>query len=131
MEGIQGQEKSPGEFRYSQNWIGGQGSTIKNARYIPPNPDDMQTAMSDLEKYMNNDNTLDLLIQAALITINLKQFPPSLMEWTGRPLADYSFSNRKGHSLTSGVIYLRYLVSVTPYIFSTTTLQRFLQNAIP
>lgn len=35
MEGVRGQEKSPGEFRYSQNWIGGQGSTIKNARYIP------------------------------------------------------------------------------------------------
>ena len=36
MEGVRGQEKNPGEFRYSQNWIGGQGSTIKNARYIPP-----------------------------------------------------------------------------------------------
>ena len=38
MEGVRGQEKSPGEFRYSQNWIGGQGSTLKNARYIPPSP---------------------------------------------------------------------------------------------
>ena len=36
MEGVRGEEKSPGEFRYSQNWIGGQGSTIRNARYIPP-----------------------------------------------------------------------------------------------
>src|SRR5699024_3617189 len=33
MEGVRGQEKNPGEFRYSQNWIGGQGSTLKNARY--------------------------------------------------------------------------------------------------
>ena len=67
LESVRGQEKNPGEFRYSQNWIGGQGSTIKNARYIPPNPDDMLTAMSDLEKYINSDDTLDPLIQAALI----------------------------------------------------------------
>lgn len=33
MDGVRGQEKNPGEFRYSQNWIGGQGSTLKNARY--------------------------------------------------------------------------------------------------
>ncbi len=50
MEGVRGQEKSPGEFRRSQNWIGGQGSTLKNARYIPPSPDDMVEAMSDLDK---------------------------------------------------------------------------------
>ena len=67
MEGIRGQEKSPGGFRRSQNWIGGQGSTLKNARYIPPSPDDMIEAMSDLEKYINADDELDALIRAALI----------------------------------------------------------------
>ena len=78
MEGVRGQEKSPGEFRYSQNWIGGQGSTIRNARYIPPNPEDMQTAMSDLEKYMNGDDSLDPLIQAALIHYQFETIHPFL-----------------------------------------------------
>lgn len=78
MEGVRGQEKNPGEFRYSQNWIGGQGSTIRNARYIPPNPDDMQTAMSDLEKYMNGDDSLDPLIQAALIHYQFETTHPFL-----------------------------------------------------
>ena len=78
MEGVRGQEKSPGEFRYSQNWIGGQGSTIQNARYIPPNPEDMQTAMSDLEKYMNGDDLLDPLIQAALIHYQFETTHPFL-----------------------------------------------------
>ena len=78
MEGVRGQEKSPGEFRYSQNWIGGQGSTIQNARYIPPNPEDMQTAMSDLEKYMNGDESLDPLIQAALIHYQFETTHPFL-----------------------------------------------------
>lgn len=78
MEGARGQEKNPGEFRYSQNWIGGQGSTIRNARYIPPNPEDMQEAMSDLEKYMNNDTSLDPLIQAALIHYQFETTHPFL-----------------------------------------------------
>ena len=38
MQSVRGADKSPGEFRSSQNWIGGAGSTLKNARYIPPYP---------------------------------------------------------------------------------------------
>ena len=78
LESVRGQEKNPGEFRYSQNWIGGQGSTLKNASYIPPNPEDMLTAMSDLEKYINSDDTLDPLIQAALIHYQFETTHPFL-----------------------------------------------------
>ena len=78
LESVRGQEKNPGEFRYSQNWIGGQGSTLNNARYIPPNPEDMLTAMSDLEKYINSDDTLDPLIQAALIHYQFETTHPFL-----------------------------------------------------
>ena len=78
LESARGQEKNPGEFRYSQNWIGGQGSTLKNARYIPPNPEDMLTAMSELEKYINSDDTLDPLIQAALIHYQFETTHPFL-----------------------------------------------------
>lgn len=78
MENVRGQGKNPGEFRYSQNWIGGQGSTLKNARYIPPNVEDMQQAMSDLEKYMNTDSDTDPLIQAALIHYQFETIHPFL-----------------------------------------------------
>ena len=78
MEGIRGQEKNPGEFRRSQNWIGGQGSTLKNARYIPPNAADMADAMSDLEKFINTDNELDVLIRAALIHYQFETIHPFL-----------------------------------------------------
>lgn len=78
MEGVRGQEKSPGEFRHSQNWIGGQGSTLKNARYIPPSPDDMLDAMSELEKYINADDDLDALIRAALIHYQFETIHPFL-----------------------------------------------------
>lgn len=78
MQGVRGNEKSPGEFRHSQNWIGGAGSTIKNARYIPPNPEDMIDAMSDLEKFINNDTSLDPLIAAALIHYQFETIHPFL-----------------------------------------------------
>ena len=78
MKDVRGQEKNPGEFRYSQNWIGSTGSTLKNARYIPPNPDDMKQAMSDLEKYINSDDELDLLVQAALIHYQFETIHPFL-----------------------------------------------------
>ncbi|MGI6136617.1 MAG: Fic family protein [Clostridiales bacterium] len=78
MEGVRGQEKSPGEFRASQNWIGGQGSTLKNAMYIPPHPEDMIEAMSELEKYINNEDSLDALIRASLIHYQFETIHPFL-----------------------------------------------------
>lgn len=78
MSGVRGQEKNPGEFRTSQNWIGAAGSSLKNAHYIPPNPEDMINAMSDLEKYINSDDSLDLLIQAALLHYQFETIHPFL-----------------------------------------------------
>jgi Fic family protein len=78
MEGSRGQEKAPGEFRRSQNWIGGHSSTIKTARYIPPEPSDMNKAISSLEKYINSDDGLDVLIRAALIHYQFETIHPFL-----------------------------------------------------
>ena len=78
MENVRGQERNPGEFRKSQNWIGGQGSTLKNARYVPPNTVDMVEAMSDLEKYMHSEDELDVLIKAALIHYQFETIHPFL-----------------------------------------------------
>ncbi|MCD7775976.1 MAG: Fic family protein [Firmicutes bacterium] len=78
MQDVRGQEKNPGEFRYSQNWIGGQGSTLNNARYIPPSPEDMEEAMSDLEKYINTQDDTDPLIRAALIHYQFETIHPFL-----------------------------------------------------
>lgn len=78
MEGVRGQERNPGEFRTSQNWIGAAGCTLKTARYIPPRPDDMVTAMSDLEKYIHSADPLDVLIRAALIHYQFETIHPFL-----------------------------------------------------
>lgn len=78
MKDVRGGEKSPGEFRRSQNWIGPAGSTLKDARYIPPNPEDMLVAMSDLEKFINGEDELDPFIKIALIHYQFETIHPFL-----------------------------------------------------
>ena len=81
MENIRGQEKTPGEFRRSQNWIGGQGAALKTARYIPPAPEYMNEAMSRLEYFINRDEDfrfLDVLVRAALIHYQFETIHPFL-----------------------------------------------------
>ncbi|MBP3578158.1 MAG: Fic family protein [Lachnospiraceae bacterium] len=108
MSGVRGQEKSPGEFRISQNWIGAAGSSIKNARYIPPNPEDMINAMSDLEKYINSDDSMDLLIQVALLHYQFETIHPFLdgNGRVGRLLITLFLMEKK--VLNSPVLYISY-----------------------
>lgn len=78
MNGVRGSDKTPGEFRKSQNWIGHYGSTLNNAKYIPPTVDDMNVCMSDLEKYINNNYELDDLIKIALVHYQFETIHPFL-----------------------------------------------------
>ena len=78
IQNVRGGEKSPGEFRHSQNWIGPVGSTLKDAKYVPPNCEDMIEAMSELEKYINSEDELDPLIKIALIHYQFETIHPFL-----------------------------------------------------
>ena len=78
MSGSRGEHKEPGEFRRSQNWIGPIGCSMKTARYIPPNKEDMLAAMADLENYMNNPDGQDTLIKVALIHYQFETIHPFL-----------------------------------------------------
>ena len=110
MEGVRGQERSPGEFRRSQNWIGGQNSTLKNARYTPPHPADMLIAMSDLEKYFHEDDPLDTLIRTALIHFQFETIHPFLdgNGRIGRLLITLFLMEKK--VLTTPALYISYFL---------------------
>ncbi len=55
LNSVRGEHKLPGEYRTSQNWIGG--NSISDARFIPPHHQLVGELMGDLEKFLNNPNT--------------------------------------------------------------------------
>lgn len=110
MEGVRGEEKNPGEFRRSQNWIGPAGCGLKDARYIPPNVDDMTAALDDLEHHINTDTPYPPLIDAALIHYQFETIHPFLdgNGRIGRLLILLYFIEKS--LLTKPVIYVSYFL---------------------
>jgi len=71
-----GKNKTPGEFRTSQNWIGG--TRPGNARFVPTSPDKLISALGTLEKFMNDDDDIPELVRAALIHHQFETIHPFL-----------------------------------------------------
>lgn len=72
-----GAEKSPGEFRRTQNWIGG--TRPGNAHYVPPPPQHVEACMADLERFMHDEQTpYPALVRAALTHVQFETVHPFL-----------------------------------------------------
>jgi Fic family protein len=110
MSGVRGQEKNPGEFRHSQNWIGAVGSSLNTASFVPPSTEDMTQAMSELEKYINADDELDVLIRVALIHYQFETIHPFLdgNGRIGRLLITLFLMEQK--VLTTPALYISYFL---------------------
>ncbi len=77
LEGVsphRGAHIAPGELKKDQNWIGG--STIQNARFVPPPPSQTLDALDALEKFIHAPGVLPLLIRVALVHYQFEAIHP-------------------------------------------------------
>ena len=71
-----GSESEPGEFRRSQNWIGGR--RPGQAHYVPPPPHEVLRCMGDLDKFINAEDGMPTLVRAALAHVQFESIHPFL-----------------------------------------------------
>ena len=100
-----GSGKQPGDFRTSQNWIGG--TRPGNAHYVPPPPGEVAACMGDLEKFIHAERPdLPLLVKAALVHVQFESIHPFLdgNGRLGRLLITFMLA--AGKTLSQPLLYL-------------------------
>ena len=78
LRDVRGHEKSPGEFRRSQNWIGPANCSLADAQFVPPPPHEMIMALDDLQRFIHDDRPLPALIKLGLVHAQFETIHPFL-----------------------------------------------------
>jgi Fic family protein len=78
LHNVRGREKSPGELRTTQNWIGPGGCTIRDATFVPPPPYEVMNSLGALENFIHDEAPLPILIKIGLIHAQFETIHPFL-----------------------------------------------------
>ncbi len=78
LQGVRGKDKTPGEFRRSQNRIGPAGCTLDTAAFIPPPPAELMEHLGNLEGYLHAQDPTPLLIRAGIAHAQFEMIHPFL-----------------------------------------------------
>ena len=106
LRDVRGSHLTPGELRTSQNWIGPAGSPLSDAMFVPPPPDGVPSALSELERFLHRDDDVPLLIKVGMAHAQFETIHPFLdgNGRVGRLLITFLLCERG--ILTSPVLYL-------------------------
>lgn len=106
MRGVRGGRLTPGELRRSQNWIGPGGSTIADATFIPPPPDEVPEALGALETFLHRQDDVPVLVKIGLAHAQFETIHPFLdgNGRVGRLLVTFLLT--EGGVLSRPVLYL-------------------------
>jgi len=78
MEGVRGEQATPGEFRTSQNWIGAPGCSLNEADFVPLPPTEMPAALDAFEEYLHEGDDEPELVRLAFIHYQFEAIHPFL-----------------------------------------------------
>jgi Fic family protein len=78
LHGVRGANRTPGEFRRSQNWIGPANCTLATATFVPPPVHEMQAALDNLENFLHDEATYPALIHCGLAHAQFETIHPFL-----------------------------------------------------
>jgi Fic family protein len=110
LEGVRGQERTPGEFRRSQNWVGPADCSLNSAEYVPPPVHEMHSALDNFEKFLHDRESLPVLVQCGLAHAQFETIHPFLdgNGRVGRLLITFLLCERE--ILERPLLYLSYFL---------------------
>lgn len=76
LQGVRGEGRNPGEFRTTQNWIGG--PSIQRASFVPPPPQEIMPLLDNLEEFLHSKSPIPILLKTGLIHAQFENIHPFL-----------------------------------------------------
>lgn len=76
MQEVRGKDRSPGQYRQVQNWIGPPNCKVQDANFVPPGPQEIISLMESMINYLNQDDGMPLLIKCALMHYQFETIHP-------------------------------------------------------